>query len=285
MECISKKRCIIGEGPIWNEKESCLYYTNGMGSEICKLDIYTGDLSVRSVDVDCAAFAFDTNNRLIVSRMDGVFYLNDDNTAEPLYDTNKYDIKFCNDMKVGPDGCIYVGTQSSKRLGISSKIDGKLYRIEKNGKVDILLDGLILSNGLEWSMDEKRFFHTDSDTGIIKEYDFDKLNGTLSYTGRSIKVDGVDGFTIDKNDNILATGWGYGRVSVIDTHTMEIVDYIEVPAQSPASCGFCGESMNKLAVVTATYNRNLDTDIYGGFTFLKEMEIGGRLPYLFGGKY
>ena len=40
MECISKKRCIIGEGPIWNEKESCLYYTNGMGSEICKLDIY-----------------------------------------------------------------------------------------------------------------------------------------------------------------------------------------------------------------------------------------------------
>ena len=144
MECIIKKRCTIGEGPIWNKKESCLYYTNGMGSEICKLDIYTGDLSVRSVDVGCAAFAFDTNNRLIVSRMDGVFYLNDDNTAEPLYDTNKYDIKFCNDMKVGPDGCIYVGTQSSKRLGISSKIDGKLYRIEKNGKVDILLDGLIL---------------------------------------------------------------------------------------------------------------------------------------------
>ena len=285
MECISKKRCIIGEGPIWNEKESCLYYTNGMGSEICKLDIYTGDLSVRSVDVGCAAFAFDTNNRLIVSRMDGVFYLNDDNTAEPLYDTNKYDIKFCNDMKVGPDGCIYVGTQSSKRLGISSKIDGKLYRIEKNGKVDILLDGLILSNGLEWSMDEKRFFHTDSDTGIIKEYDFDKLNGTLSYTGRSIKVDGVDGFTIDKNDNILATGWGYGRVSVIDTHTMEIVDYIEVPAQSPASCGFCGESMNKLAVVTATYDCNINTDIYAGFTFLKDMETGGRLPYLFGGKY
>ena len=63
MECISKKRCIIGEGPIWNEKESCLYYTNGMGSENCKLDIYTGDLSVRPTDIDCAAFAFDTNNR------------------------------------------------------------------------------------------------------------------------------------------------------------------------------------------------------------------------------
>ena len=285
MECISKKRCTIGEGPIWNKKESCLYYTYGMGSEICKLDIYTGDLSVRSVDVGCAAFAFDTNNRLIVSRMDGVFYLNDDNTVEPLYDTNRYNIKYCNDMKVGPDGCIYVGTQSSKRLGISFEIDGKLYRIEKNGKVDILLDGLILSNGLEWSMDEKRFYHTDSDTGVIKEYDFDKSLGTLSYTGRSVKVDGVDGFTIDKDDNILAAMWGYGRIAVIDTNTMEIVDYIEVPAQAPASCGFCGESMKKLAVVTATYDRKLDTDSYAGFTFLKETEIGGRLPYLFGGKY
>lgn len=66
---------------------------------------------------------------------------------------------------------------------------------------------------------------------------------------------------------------------------MEIVDYIEVPAQAPASCGFCGEIMNKLAVVTATYDCNINTDIYAGFTFLKDMETGGRLPYLFGGKY
>ena len=284
MECISKKRCTIGEGPIWNEKERLLYFVNAFENEICMLDISTGDLKVRE-NAQASAIAFDTDNRLIVSTKTGVYYLNDDNSYDEIYDVKKYKTAFCNDMKVGPDGRIYVGTQTSKRLGISSEIDGKLYRIDKNGNVTVLLDNLILSNGMDWSMYEKLFYHTDSDTGIIKEYDFDKSLGTLSYTGRSVKVGGVDGFTIDKNDNILATCWGYGRVAVIDKHTMEIVDYIEVPAQAPASCGFCGEDMNKLAVVTATYDRNLDTDIYAGFTFLKEMEIGGRLPYLFGGKY
>ena len=49
--------------------------------------------------------------------------------------------------------------------------------IDKDGNVCVLLDNLLLSNGLEWSVDEKRFYHTDSDTRIIKEYDFDKISG------------------------------------------------------------------------------------------------------------
>lgn len=282
MKIISDKQCIIGEGPIWNEKKSLLYYTNAMGNEICMIDVYTGDLSVRPTDIDCAAFAFDTNNRLIVSRKDGVFYLNDDNTVEPLYDTNRYNIKNCNDMKVGPDGCIYVGTQSSKRLGVSSEIDGKLYRIEKNGKVNILLDGLILSNGLEWSMDEKRFYHTDSDTGIIKEYDFNKEEGTIEFTGRYVNVSCVDGFTINQNDFLYAACWGRGHIAIIDTAIMQITKFIEVPAKIPASCAFAGDDMQNLIVVTASLGADLQKDINAGYTFLKKMEAGGRKPYLFG---
>ncbi len=120
---------------------------------------------MRSLDIGCAAFCFDKNNKLIVSTDNGVFILNDDDTTSPIYDTDKYSLKYCNDMKTGPDGRIYMGTQSSKRKGVSDKIDGKLYSIDKYGNVHILLDNLILSNGLEWSMDEKRFYHTDSDTG------------------------------------------------------------------------------------------------------------------------
>ena len=282
MKIISDKRCVIGEGPIWNEKESLLYFTNGLEKEICLLDVYTGDLKVRSVDIGCAAFAFDTDYRLIVSRGDGVFYLNDDNTIEPLYDTGLYNIKYGNDMKVGPDGCIYVGTQSFKRMGVSSERDGKLYRIDKNGGVDILLDGLILSNGLEWSIDEKRFYHTDSDTGIIKEYDFDRTNGKIHFTGRQIAVPGVDGFTVDKDDFLYAACWGQGHIAVIDTAVMQITKFIEVPAKIPASCGFAGNNMEFIAVVTATYGVDLSNDANAGYTFLQNCAAGGRKPYLFG---
>ena len=281
MQIISKKQCIIGEGPVWNDVEKRLYYTNGGGNEICMLNIYTGELEVRSVKTGVAAFAFDKNNRLIVSRSDGVFILNDDDSVTELYDREKYDISFANDMKVGPDGRIYVGTQSGKRKGISDKVDGKLYSIDIHGNVCVLLENLSLSNGLEWSMDEKRFYHTDSDTGIIKEYNFDKTTGKILFTGRQVSVPGVDGFTIDQNDFLYVACWGRGHIAVIDTCDMQIKEYIEVPAKIPASCGFAGDNMENLVIVTATFGADVEKDEKAGFTFMTKMNVRGRKPYLF----
>ena len=282
MEIISDKRCIIGEGPIWNEFEKKLYYTNGFGNEICTLDVYTGNLEVRPVKVGVAAFAFTKDNRLIVSRADdGVFILNKDDTTTPLYDTSKINIKLANDMKVGPDERIYVGTQSGKRAGVSDEVDGKLYSIDKNGEVRVLLDNLILSNGLDWSMDEKYFYHTDSDTNTIKEYSFNKVSGDIEFTGRDVEVIGVDGFTIDSDNNILAACWEQSHIAVIDTKTFKIKSYIEVPAIAPASCGYAGENLELLAIVTASFKLNINQDPNAGFTFIHKMNNYGRKPYLF----
>ena len=184
MKILTNKRCIIGEGPIWNEREQKLYFTNGFGNEICTYDFKTDKLSVRSLPFGVSAFAFDINNRLIISHAGGVHILNEDDSLSSIYDNTNFEIKYANDMKVGPDGAIYDGTQSEKRKGISDKINGKLYRISPRGNVKILLDGLLLSNGMEWSIDETKFYHTDSDTQIIKEYDFDKENGTIKFSGR-----------------------------------------------------------------------------------------------------
>ncbi|MBE6550025.1 MAG: SMP-30/gluconolactonase/LRE family protein [Ruminococcaceae bacterium] len=281
MEIISKKRCIIGEGPIWNEKEGLLYFTNSREQEICVLDIYTKELKIIPTEVGGVAIAFDKSNRMIVSRRDGIFYL-EDNIATPLYDTNKHQILHGNDMKVGPDGRIYVGTQSSKRLGLSNNVDGKLYSIDKDGNVRTLLDALLLSNGMDWSMDETRFYHTDSATRIIKEYLFDKVTGDIEFTDKSVYVQGVDGFTIDENDLLYVACWGQGHIAVVDTRDMTVIDHIDVPAKIPASCAFAGKGMNELVVVTADYKNASATDEYAGYTFKKEMSVCGRLPYLFG---
>ncbi|MBQ9914554.1 MAG: SMP-30/gluconolactonase/LRE family protein [Clostridia bacterium] len=282
IECIRQKRCTIGEGPIWNEKEKRLYFTNGLAKEMCILDVYTGDLTVRSLSENVSAFCFDRDFRLIVARQDGVFYLKEDGSTQCLYDREKYDISYANDMKTGPDGRIYVGTQSGARLGISDKRDGKLYRIDEKGQVTVLLEGLALSNGLEWSLDESKFYHTDSCTGIIREYDFDCVTGGISPTGRQIEVPGVDGFTIDKMGHLLVACWGYGRIAVLDTNTLSVTDEIKVPALAPASCGFCGNDMEFLAVVTAQYGLDTEKDPGAGFAYLYRLPTKGRKPYLFG---
>lgn len=281
MRILSHKRCIIGEGPIWNETESRLYFTNGGGNEICTYDFASDEITTRPLPFGVAAFAFDTQNRLIVSHAGGVHILNEDDSLTPIYDNAQYKIEASNDMKVGPDGAVYVGTQSKKQRGISDAVDGKLYRISPEGTVDILLDGLLLSNGMEWSMDETRFYHTDSATGIIKEYAFNK-SGRIESTGRQAKVPGVDGFTLGRDDCLYIGCWGQGHVAVLDTHSLKIKDTIKMPAKIPTSCGFCGKNMDILAITTASYSADIAEDPQAGFTLLHTMPISGRKPYLFG---
>lgn len=283
MKIISSKRCIIGEGPIWNEKDEAVYYTNGYGKEILKYNFYKDSLETISLQEDVAAIAFDKNNNLIVSQNDGVFILNKDGTKKDIYDTKKYKIRYGNDMKIGPDGCIYVGTQSSLRMGITNETDGKLYRIDKNGNVKILLDNMHLSNGMDWSEDEKYFYHTDSDTGIIKEYLFDKENGDISFTGRqSDVVSGVDGFTIGKDNNLYIACWGMGCIAVLDLCLMTVKDYIKLPCRIPTSCCFAGKNIDKLFITTASYREDIDKDRNAGFVIIADVHTEGRKPYIFG---
>lgn len=277
---MTKKRCVIGESPIWNDIENILYFTNGFGKELCRYDIATGKTTLVPLKKDCAAIAFGKSNRLIVSREDGVFALNKDGSTSPVYDCSKYEIKYANDMKAGPDGRLYVGTQSEKRLGISDNVNGKLYSIDKFGSVKVLLDGLRLSNGMDWSFDEKFFYHTDSDTGIIKEYKFD--DGNISFSGRQIEVPGVDGFTVGRNNKLYIACWGQGHIAVADTKTLKIEEYLKMPCANPASCCFCGKDMSFLAVTTASYDTDISKDINAGFTILLKTDTEGRKPYLFG---
>ncbi len=280
MKILTGKKSIIGEGPIWNEHESKLYVTNGIEKEILIYDIFNNTSEIRKTAVSCAAICFSSDNKPIVSHPDGVGTLESDGTVTAIYDTDKYRITAANDMKVGPDGRIYVGTQCGKRLGISNKIDGKLYSVDKYGKVSTLLDGLILSNGLDWSPDGKTFYHTDSDTEIIKEYRFDKTFGKISYTGRQVRVSGVDGLCVAENGDIYAACWGRGCIAVIDTARFTVKRTIAVPADIPASCAFVGKNAEYLAITTATFDTN-GQNKNDGLVFLCDVGVKGKLPYKF----
>ena len=279
MKPIYKKRCIIGEGPIFRESDGRLYFVNPVeAKEICSVRADGGDPRAIQLTYSAAAIAFTKDGRILTAGVDGVFML-DETSGEQ---TPFCDIKGCNDSKVGPDGAFYVGTQSGKRLGISDAIDGKLYRVSADGKATVLLDGLILSNGMDWSTDGKLFYHTDSDTGILKEYDFDIATGSISYTGRSVCVPHLDGMTFSESGLIYVACWGTGHVAVVDSARMEIVKYIDVPVPIPTSCGFFGENMDMLAITTANYNDTARANAESGYTFFIKTDTRGKPPYLFG---
>ena len=282
MEVISEKHCVIGEGPIWNQFERKLYFVDVFANEMCILDPLTKEQTVQKFDFGVSALGFSKKGETLICCPDGVFYLLQNGERIPITAPGEAMPLYCNDAKVGPDGRFYVGTQSKKRLGLGEIDDGKLYSIDKDGHVRILLDGLCLSNGFEWSIDEKLFYHTDSATGIIREYYFDIESGSITPTKRALAVPGVDGFTIGQDGCLYVSCWGQGHIAVVNTKSFDICRYIPVPTSIPASCCFMGDKLDMLAVVTASYKTDLLIDCLAGFTFVHEAGTVGRLPYLFG---
>ena len=281
MKILTEKRCVIGEGPIWNDTTQTLYFTNGFRRELCAYHFPTETLTTRRLPFSVSALAFDTKNRMIVSHANGVHILNDDDTLSPLYDEQQYSIRYANDMKVGPDGAIYVGTISEKFRGVSDKMNGKLYRISPNGTVEMLLDGMGLPNGFDWSLDETKLYFSDTDTFLIKEFHFDKNTGKIQFSGRQVCVDGVDGLTVGQ-DNCLYISCSWKKyVAVVSCETLAVQSYFSPPDTFPMSCGFCGKDMEFLAITTASDTADVTKDPNAGFTFLTRMKTNGRKPYLF----
>lgn len=281
MRVIKEKRCVIGESPIYDDGENAVYFVNGRQREICKYSLSNGRVETKKVEKDCAAIAFDCENRILVSRDDGVFRLLPNGREETLYDRDRYRIMHANDMKVGVDGRLYVGTQSERRLSLSDKVDGKLYVIDDKGNVKRLLDNLSLSNGMDWSSDGKYFYHTDSDTERIREYRFDARRGEIEYTGREVRAPGCDGFTIGKDGCLYVACWGHGCVLKIDTNSMQAAERILVGCKNPSSCCFIGET-NELFITTASYDSDITADENAGFAEILQTTARGRKPYRFG---
>lgn len=278
MKTLNRVRCVIGEGPIY--KDGLLYYTNGMTDNFCIYDFKNDSLLNQKTAVKIAAFAFGQSGNIIISSVDGIYEIEKDGSSTPFLPPESQ-ILYANDMKAGPDGRIYVGTQSEARLGISEKINGKLFSIDQDKNIKILLADLKLSNGMEWSADLKFFYHTDSDTNIIKEYYFDIDSGNITPTARYAEVLGVDGFTVGYDGCLYCACYGYGHIAVLNTANMQVENYIDLPTEKPSSCCFCGEDMSTLAVTSSSYQSDISKDTAAGFTFLIPTDTSGRKPFLF----
>lgn len=282
MKIITEKRAIIGECPIWNEKDGLLYYVCGAEKEICTYNPKNDEIFSYKQDIAVSSIAFTKDGRMIAAREDGVFFLDrKSGKTERLYDEST-SLTRLNDAKVGPDGALYVGSIGERWLKISEKADGKLYRISPEGKVNTLAEGFILSNGLDWSIDEKFFYLVDTGDSSVRKYEFDSKSGEISATAIVATVNGADGLTVNQKGEVLVACWGYKKIEVLDGENLNKLREIQVPTRAPASCGFFGRNMNLLAITTASLNTNLDSDNNAGMLIIAEEQTPGRKPYLFG---
>lgn len=271
-------RCMVAEGPIWDDINERLIYLDILGKCVFIYD-YERRLSERiDVGQQIGCMALCKNGDLLCAMEDGIYRMDKNRNMTPAHQPFKIKGRRFNDGKAGPDGCFYLGTTDDNN-------NGAFYRL-RDGVLEELFDGCGCSNGLDWSADRKRMFYCDTRKQKIEVFDFDCENTSLknrrTIVGIPEGMGNPDGFTTDADDNIWLALWDGGAVLKIDSSTGEISKKIEVPARKASCCCFAGRQLDDLIITTASIRDENDFPLSG---YLFRVKTGTKGKKTFRYKY
>lgn len=276
--CIADLRVEITESPVWDDRRSSLFVCAINDRQIIEIDLNNGEKQRWNFDQQVASFGLCDSGKLVVALARQVILFDPETRAQRIL-WDGYDgptTARLNDGKVGPDGAFWIGSMDSRK-GFDTSA---LFRIDASGGVTIITQGLMTSNGLAWSNDQKTMFHSDSRDEWLDRYDFDALSGKVSNRARIAHLDDPvgrpDGGACDIEDHYWSAGVSAG---VINRFTFDgrIVETFAAPVPAPTMPCFCGPDLDHLAVTSHRFlsNEALETFPQSGGVFLAKTATRG----------
>jgi len=180
----------------------------------------------------------------------GFVHLSPDGSLRPIVEVAPAGTRM-NDGACDPQGRFWAGTLADDfRPG-----GGALYRLDPDGRVELMLNDLTISNGLAWSPDGATMYLVDSGPRLVHAFRFDQLAGDISH-GRVLvevaeQVGTPDGLTVDVDGDVWVAIYGGGRVHRYSPEGV-LREELLLPAAQTTSCAFAGRDLNRLYVTTAT---------------------------------
>lgn len=159
-----------------------------------------------------------------------------------------------NDAACDPAGRLLAGTKADAPAAAA------LYRLDRDARVHILLEGITISNGLGWSPDGTTLYYADSPTRRVDAFDYDLATGALSHRRTFAEFDTgePDGLTVDAAGRVWVAAWGAGQVRAYEPDG-RLAGIVEVPASQVSSCVFAGPDLDTLVITTASEGLNAHT--------------------------
>ena len=93
-------------------------------------------------------------------------------------------------------------------------LTGSLYRVDHDGTVTRVLDGITVPNGPAFTADGTTMYLADSARGIVRRFPVDAATGELGPPEPFVTVDdgSPDGMTVDAEGAVWIAVWGTGTV-------------------------------------------------------------------------
>ncbi len=253
IDVVDANRDVLGESPVWDHKRGVLWWVDGIGRKIHRLDPSRGSKHTWSMNEEVGSIAVRARGGLVVAMRSGFYFFDPDTgqlseVAKPETDRPKN--RF-NDGKLDRTGRFWSGTIQADRYVPR----GRLWRLDPDHSTSWHMDGITCINGLSFSPDGQLMYMTDSFNLVIDVLNYDQDEGTIHGRRRFAEVPigrgRCDGATVDadgcfwsaNNDGFCVMRYDpRGRIDKV----------INLPVRRPTSLTFGGASLDILYITTAT---------------------------------
>lgn len=185
------------------------------------------------------------------------------------------DVGGFNDLYTDAAGRVICGSLRDDPFAVAGpdRRTGDCYRIDLDGSVTTLYEGIGLTNGIGFSPDGRRLYHADTAIRSVVVHDVDAAGAVGNRSVFAKLTRGMpDGLTVDTDGGVWVASYGGGCVSRFRADG-SFDRHIDVAATNVTSLCFAGAALDELIVVTED---NTDDAALEGTVFrLGPDEIGG----------
>lgn len=250
-----KGEATLGEGALWDRRIEKLWWVDIVDGNVHRFDPRTHTNETFHIGQRVSTVVPEEGGDVLVTVKNGFArYSTASQTLEMLQVIEHLheDVRF-NDGKCDPWGRFLAGTMTEDGV----RTIGKLYRLNNDSSVDVLLEGIGISNGIGWSPSGDTLYYIDTVTQRVVAFTYDGTTGAISdqrVVAEVASEEGApDGMCVDADGMLWIALWGGGKVICLDPVSGERHAEVMVPGASlVTSCSFGGENLDTLFITTAS---------------------------------
>lgn len=276
IEVVADYGDLCGEGPLWDERKQILYWTDIDGKKFYRFlwNERRHELLHDGFQVNGACMQ--ENGGFVVTNSSGIWLW--DTQSKPTQLASEADGKECllNDCIADPEGRVYSGSYHFNPNGPAAP--SFLFRVDTDGSVHVVDEGIQFANGLAFSPDGSTFYFSDSVARCVYAYDWHRRTGNLSNRRVFVRLPREEGFpdglTVDSQGFLWCAHWFGSCVTRYDPDGKR-ERKLMFPATQTSSLAFGGADLNVIFVTSAALSNMLETAPFGYDP--QKVFVGGRL--------
>jgi D-xylonolactonase len=280
---------LCGEAPTWDYRNGQFYWLDGEASTVFQYDPATRQRTVISRDLPVSGIALNEDGGLVFAGFGGLHVWRSQGVYDTVVSTYEGQPLQFNDMIADSQGRVYAGTVYCGPNGVEQL--GRLYLIAPGGQISVVDEGIEISNGLGFSLDNKTLYYSDSGARKVYKYDVDPASGALRNKRMFALLpaeEGIpDGLTVDSEGFVWLAQWYGSQVARYDPDG-RVERRIAMPVKQTSSVCFGGRDLNELYITSAgnSWRSDLAPAGYdyehniGGSLYRVKQEIRGRREHL-----